>query len=159
MIPSVRCCLVNRQRPWKKTLTEKKMRKLRTIIDCKQENSQENVYDGVHCSKTASPQCRDSKSSINILDQRFFSEYVPKLSFHKKNILRNKSNSLLIMLPPYRAQSAILPKTEFTHADIILNFTKVTKVHFRSFMPMPVPIPMSTTMLSSRCRDFQMAHS
>ena len=94
---------------------KKKMRKLRTIIDCKhQENSQESVYDGVHCSKTVSPQCRDSKSSINILDQIFFSEYVPKISFHKKNILRNKSNSLLIMLRPYSAQSAILPKTEFT---------------------------------------------
>ena len=114
------------------------MRILRKIIGCKHlGNSQENVYDGVHFIKIASPQCRDSKSTINRLDHRFFSEYVPKISSLKKNILRK------VYMVYQRLNNVAV-------VQCAVNFTK-NRVHVKNIMPIPMPIaiPMPITMLNA----------
>ena len=67
------------------------MKMLRKIIDGKSlENSQENVYEGVSFSKVTNLQCSDCNFAIKIAHQRYFLEYVPKISCLKNNILRKK---------------------------------------------------------------------
>ena len=51
------------------------------------ENSKENVYDTVYCSKFANLQWQDSNCMIHGLHHRFFSKYFPKTSCLKKSIL------------------------------------------------------------------------
>ena len=55
------------------------------------ENSRESVCDGVYFSKVARLQCEDSNFTTGRLNQRFSSEYDPKISCLKKNNLRKKS--------------------------------------------------------------------
>ena len=50
------------------------------ITNCESlENSRENVYDGAYFSKVARLQCKDSNCTICRLQQRFSSEYAPKI--------------------------------------------------------------------------------
>ena len=76
---------------------------------------QKRVFDGVYFSNFASLQCTDCKSAIHIIYHIFFSEYVPKTSFIKNNILRMSLwyTNELINLWPCSAQPVILPKREF----------------------------------------------
>ena len=55
------------------------------------ENSRESGCDGVYFSKIARLHCEDSNFTTSRLNQRFSSEYDPKISCLKKNNLRKKS--------------------------------------------------------------------
>ena len=64
------------------------MKMLQKTIDWESlEIYQKSVRDGVCFRNFASLQCTDCKSTIHKIFHRFFSEYVPKTSFLKKNIL------------------------------------------------------------------------
>ena len=52
---------------------------------------QKNFYNGVSFSKVTSPHFSGCNFTIKRTHHRFFLEYVPKTSCHKKNILRKNS--------------------------------------------------------------------